>query len=50
MARILDKIKRWFGRQERNTLQYEQRHEEFDQMTDRVMDHKEHMFDRLEEE
>lgn len=50
MGRILETIKRWFGRQERKSMQLDRAHQEFDDMTDRVMEHKDHMIDRIENE
>lgn len=48
MASFMQKIRRWFARQERRSMQADQRHQEFDDMTDRLGDHKDHMIDRIE--
>jgi hypothetical protein len=45
---FMDKVKNWFARQERNSLQYDQRHEDFDEETDLWGPHKEHMKDRVD--
>ncbi len=47
---IVDKIQRWFSKQETRSLQADQVHSEFDAETDRVdPQHKEHMMDRVEQ-
>ena len=50
MAGLIDRIKKWFDRQERKSVQADQRHQEFDEMTDRLGEHKDHMMDRIERE
>ncbi|MGI9612152.1 MAG: hypothetical protein ACR2QO_04530 [Acidimicrobiales bacterium] len=48
MSSFMQKMKQWFARQEGRSMQADQRHQEFDDMTDRVADHKDHMLDRIE--
>ncbi len=48
MAGLMDRIRKWFSRQERRSVQADQVHQQFDDMTDRVADHKDHMMDRIE--
>ncbi len=49
MTTIIDKIKAWFGRQERRTVEAAEDFKEFDATTDRLGGHKDHMIDRIED-
>lgn len=48
MPSFVARIKSWFGRQERQSVRADRREQQFDEMTDRVGDHKDHMMDRIE--
>ena len=48
MAGLMERIKKWFSREEQRSLRADLVHKEFDDMTDRVADHKDHMIDRIQ--
>ena len=48
MSNFFGRIKGWFDRQERRSIQADEYEHEVDAMTDRLGRHKDHMIDRIE--